>query len=242
MNRRSFFKITAATGAMIAISPTLSGTRLYASETTLYTAYERVQLTDAEGAPLKASALKKEVNYIFNYPHVGTPTMLLDVCDPTYKDIKLSAEDGTQYLWKSGVGKNRSIVAYSAICSHQLAHPSPADSFIQYVPKGQVSMVAEKGGMIVCSSHLSAFDPCKGARCTAGPATEPLASVVLEIDENDHIWAVGVLGPDKFHDYFGAFKPEMKEYYESARKAKKLVEESAITVTLNEYSKEIIQY
>ncbi len=242
MDRRNFLKVTATTGAVIAVSPSLFDQKLYAEDGALFSAYERVQLVDGAGKPIKASQLTKETNYIFNYPHSGTPAMIVDLGKTTYKDITLSSEDGTKYLWKSGVGSQRSIVAYSAICSHQLAHPTPNDSFIQYVATGTKSLVAPKGGMIVCSSHLSAFDASKGAKRTAGPAVEPLASIVLEVDNQDHIWAVGVLGPDKFHEYFKTFKPELKAFYGGKRKAKKLVSISAKTVTLKAYAKEIIQY
>lgn len=242
MDRRNFLKVTAATGAVIAVSPSVFNQKLYADNGALYSAYERVKLVDANGKAIKASKLKKETNYIFNYPHRGTPAMMIDLGKTTYKDINLKSEDGTSYIWKSGVGVKRTIVAYTAICSHQLAHPTPNDSFIQYVPTGTKSMVAPKGGMIVCSSHLSAFDASKGAKRTAGPAVEPLAAIVLEVDQQDQIWAVGVLGPDKFHEYFKTFKPELKEFYKGKRKAKKLVSISAKTVTLKEYSKDIIQY
>lgn len=242
MDRRNFLKVVGTTGVLVAVSPSTISGRLYANDGTLYTAYERVQLVDASGAPIKASALKKETNYVFNYPYRSTPALLLNLEESTAKDVKLTSEDGQEYIWKSGVGASNSIVSYSAICSHQLAHPTPDDSFIQYVRKDQKTMAYEKGGVIVCSSHLSAFDAKRGAARLSGPAAQPLASVVLEVASDDTIWAVGVLGPDKFHDYFSAFKPEFKMYYDNKRAAKKLVKISAPTVTLNEYTKEIIQY
>jgi len=242
VDRRNFLKVASATGALIAVSPSTIGGRLYANDGTLYTAYEKVQLVDAGGNAIKASALKKETNYVFNYPYTSTPSLLLDLEDVTSKDITLKSEDGQEYLWKGGVGANKTIVAYSAICSHQLAHPTPNDSFFQYVQKDKKTMAYDKSGVIVCSSHLSAFEAKEGARRLAGPAAQPLASIVLEIAEDDTIWAVGVLGPDKFHEYFKAFKPEFKMFYGGRRKAKKLVKISAPTVTLNEYTKEIIQY
>ena len=241
MDRRNFLKVAGATGALVAINPSLIDQKLYA-DAGMFKAYERVQLVDGSGAPIKASALKKETNYVFNYPHIGTPALLLNLDDATATDVALQSEDGQAYVWKSGVGKTRSIVAYSAICSHQLAHPTPSDSFISYVQKTKSTMAYEKGGIIVCSSHLSAFDPKAGAKRLAGPAAQPLASVVLEVGEDDTLWAVGVLGSDKFHEYFKSYKPEFKQWYDGPRGAKKLVTISAKTVTMKEYSKEIIQY
>ena len=162
--------------------------------------------------------------------------------EKTAQDVTLKSEDGEEYLWKSGVGANRSIVAYSAICSHQLAHPTPDDSFIQYLPRGGKTMACGQSGVVVCSSHLSAFDAKRGCKQIAGPAEQALASIVIEVDKDDNLWASAVLGPDKFHDYFKAFKPELKKYYGGKRKAKKRVKDSALTVALTEYTKEIIQY
>jgi len=242
MDRRNFLKVTAATGALVAISPSTITGKLYADTNILYQTYEKVQLVDASGVAIKASTLKKETNYVFNYPYVSTPSILLDLDTPTAQDVSLKSEDGQEYIWKSGVGAKRTIVAYSAICSHQLAHPTPDDSFLQYCTKDKKTMAYEHGGVMVCSSHLSAFDVKEGCKRLAGPAAQPLASIVIEVAADDTLWAVAVLGPDKFHEYFQAFKPEFKKYYGGKREAKNLVNASAKMVTLNEYTKEIIQY
>ncbi|RLA70248.1 MAG: sulfur oxidation protein [Epsilonproteobacteria bacterium] len=241
MERRNFLKVAGA-GALIAVSPSLLQQKLYASNGKQYIAYERVQLTDAAGAPLKVSALKKEVNYVFNYPYASTPAILLDLNSATSSDVKLSTIEGEEYIWKSGVGKDRTVVAFSAICSHQLAHPTPNDSMLQFVDAKTPTAAYEKSSVIVCSSHLSSFDPANGNKRLSGPAEDPLPAIVIEIDEDDSIWAVGVLGPDRFHEYFKAFKPEFKKFYGGKRKAKKKVKDSAKTLVLNEYTKEIIQY
>ena len=242
MDRRNFLKIASVSGAMMAVAPSTISGQLRADDGTLFEAYEKVQLVDASGAPIKASTLKKETNYVFNYPFVGTPSILLDLGEKTANDVRLRSEDGEEYVWKGGLGKDKSIVAYSAICSHQLAHPTPDDSFLQYLPRGQKTMACGQSGIMVCSSHLSAFDAKRGCKQISGPAEEALASIIIEIDEDDTLWASAVLGPDRFHDYFKRYKPEMKKFYGGKRKAKKRVKDSALTVTLNEYTKEIIQY
>ena len=243
MDRRNFLKIAGVSGAMVAVAPSTITGQLRADDGTLFQAYEKVQLVDAAGAPLKASTLKEETNYLFNYPFIGTPSILLDLGEETAKDVKLKSEDGEEYIWKGGVGTKRTIVAYSAICSHQLAHPTPDDSFVQYLERGKTTMACEqKGGIIVCSSHLSAFDTSQGCKQIAGPAEQALAAIIIEVAEDDTLWASAVLGPDKFHEYFKRYKPEMKKFYGGKRKAKKQVKDTALTVTLNEYTKEIIQY
>lgn len=242
MDRRNFLKVVGATGAFIAVNPSSIQNQLFANTGAMFRAYERVQLIDSKGAPIKASQLKKETNYVFNYPHISTPAILLNLDQATAKDVKLTSESGEEYVWESGVGKDRTVVAYSAICSHQLAHPTPDDSFLQYVPKDKPTMAYDKSGVIVCSSHLSVFEAKEGAKRLAGPAIDPLASVVVEVGADDSLWAVGVLGPDRFHEYFKTFKPELKKFYGGKRKGKKLVKISAKTVPLTEYTKEIIQY
>lgn len=242
MERRNFLKIMGAGALVSAINPSLIQGNLYAEDGRLYKAYEKTQLLDAAGKPIKASALNVETNYMFNYPYDSTPCMMVKLPEPSQQEVQLKSDTGEEYVWKSGVGTNRTIVAYSAICPHQLTHPTPNDNFIQYVPKSKPTIAYDNSGIIVCSSHLSAFDAKSGAKNLRGAATQPLAAVVLEVASDDTIWAVGILGPDKFQDYFKAFKPEFREFYGGIAQAKELVSISAKTVKMTEYSKDIIQY
>ncbi|MDD5051471.1 MAG: sulfur oxidation protein [Sulfuricurvum sp.] len=242
MERRNFLKIMAAGATVVAVNPSLIRGTLYADDGRMYAAYEKVQIVDAAGVPIKASSLEKEVTYIFNYPYAATPCMLINLPESTSQEVELKSEMGETYVWKNGVGKDRTVVAYVAICAHQLTHPTPNDSFIKYVPKSTPTMAYSKSGIIVCSSHLSAYDAAAGAKNLAGAAQQPLAAVVLKVADDDTIWAVGILGADKFQDYFKAFKPEFKEFYGGTAQAKQLVSISAKTVKLTEFSKEVIQY
>ncbi len=242
MKRRSFLKLTGASAMTIVVASSLITQKLYADNGDLYKTYEKIQLKDADGNPLKASTLVKEENYVFNFPMVSTPCILVDLGEATQKEVKLKSDDGTEYIFKGGVGKEGSIVSFSAICPHQLTHPTPDDSFFQYVPKAEKTMAYDEGGVFVCSSHLSAFTPKDGGKRVSGPATEGLTQIILEIDDEDNIWAVGALGPSKFHDYLDAFKPEFKKYYGGKRKGKKLVKIEAKVVTLTNFSKDVIQY
>ncbi len=242
MERRGFFKIIGGGAILLVVYPHLIKGYLQAEDGQLFKAYERVLLSDEAGKPILYDHLKKEVPYIFMYPYASTPNFLLRTDTKTLKEVKLTSEEGIEYVWRGGVGKDGDLVAYSAICPHQLTHPTPNDSFITYVPKNGKTMAYKKGGVIVCSSHMSAYDPKAGAKVVAGPAPQPLASIVLEVDKNGQIWASAVLGDEKFHDYFRSFKPELREFYRNIRKAKKIVKVSAKTVPLKEYSKEIIQY
>ena len=241
MQRRDFLKLVGGT-SLVAIAPSLIEGKLWADDGTMFQAYKKVQLMDAEGNPLLASKLIVEENYVFNYPHTGTSCLLIALPKATDKDVKLKSELGEEYLWKSGVGKNSNIVAYSAICPHQLTHVNKSDTFMSYVPTGGKTMACKKDSVIVCGSHLSAYEPTKGCEVISGPAPQPLASIVLEHHDDDTLWAVAVLGPDKFHDFFKSFKPELKDQYGGKRKAKKLVSVSAEVVKLSNFTKDIIQY
>lgn len=247
MLRRNFLKVVGTTGAMIAISPSSISGKLYGSDGIVFQRFEKVQLLDRDGIPLNVDTLKKEINYVFNYPYASTPSILLDLTSPTNKDVKLTSLDGEEYIWKGGVGSKGTIVAYSAICAHQMAHPTPDHSFLQYCKKGQDTMAyksedGSKGGVMVCSTHLASYDVSSGCKVLGGPAEQPLASIIIEVAVDETLWATAVLGGDKFHEYFKVFKPELKKYYGGKRKGKKKVEGSAITVRMNEYTKEMIQY
>lgn len=238
MERRDFLRVTAA-GAIVVCSPSLLSTELRADDGRLYKSYNKVLLVNEEGTPLTLEGLQKEQAFIFNYPYVSTPVMLINLSRATQKDVTLKSAAGETYIWKGGIGKRKTLVAYSAICSHQLTHPNPNDSFVTYSGQNK-TMSCSRKGVIVCASHLSAFNPKAGGKQIAGPAEEALASIVLELDDKDQIWAVGVLGPDKFHEFFKTFKDEFKEFYGGKRKAKKLVADEASTKILENYSAEVV--
>ena len=130
MKRRNFLRLSATSAMAVAIAPSLITQKLYAEDGSLFQTFEKVQLKDAEGNPMKAAALVEEENYVFNYPHAATPAIMVNLATPTEKDIKLKAEDGTEYVYRGGVGAKGTIVAYSAICPHQLTHPQASMSYV----------------------------------------------------------------------------------------------------------------
>ena len=60
-------------------------------------------------------------NLIFHYPYAATPCFLLNLGRPLSLPAELKTAAAQPYRWPGGVGPQRSIVAYSAICAHQLA-------------------------------------------------------------------------------------------------------------------------
>jgi len=203
MERRDFLKICAA-GAATAGAPALAAD----ARPQLYS---RTLLVDEKGAALRASRVPVERNLVFHYPFAATPCFLLNLGRPAKAAATLKTGDNRPYEWKGGVGAGRSIVAYSAICAHKLTYPTRDISFISYRP--EKSARNRIGHVIHCCSEHSQYDPAEGGRVVAGPAPQPLASILLEWDSSkDEIHAVGTLGGEMFNEFFEkyAFRLEME--------------------------------
>ncbi|TXG79298.1 MAG: hypothetical protein E6R14_11345 [Thermomicrobiales bacterium] len=158
--------------------------------------YARALLTDDRGKPLRAASLARQRNYLFHYPYATTPCFLLDL------GRTAAADAGS--AWPGGVGPGRSLVAYSAICSHQLTYPTRDISFISY--RAEASPQNRHAHVIHCCSEHSQYDPAQGARVLAGPAPHPLAAILLEHDpKNDTLHALGTLGIEMFDTFFEKF-------------------------------------
>ena len=98
----------------------------------------------------------------FDYPLVGRKNILVDLgC----------AVEG-------GVGANRSIVAYSAFCTHL----------------GCGVELDKESGMLVCECHQSIYDPKQNGKLIEGPSPSNLPMIALDVDKNGDIFAVGVAG------------------------------------------------
>jgi Rieske Fe-S protein len=193
MERREFLKLCTA-GAASAGAPA----RAAHARPQLYS---RTLLIDANGTPLRASRIPVEHNLIFHYPFAGTPCFLLNLGKPAKASAMLKTIDNRLYQWQGGVGAGRSIVAYSAICAHKLTYPTRDISFISY--RAEKSARNRFGSVIHCCSEHSQYDPADGGRVVAGPAPQPLASILLEHDATkDELHAVGTLGGEMFNEFF----------------------------------------
>jgi arsenite oxidase small subunit len=197
MQRRDFIKFCAASAASTA-KPGLAADATPAR-------YGRAKLVDASGAPLKAGAVPVDRNLIFHYPFAATPCFLLNLGHPTKDSAHLVTADRRGYDWTGGVGPKRSIVAYSAICAHQMAYPTREISFISY--RTERSARNKLGNVIHCCSEHSQYDPAEGARVLAGPARQPLAAILLEHDAaSDELTATGTLGGEMFNQFFAKYE------------------------------------
>lgn len=168
--------------------------------------YPRTLLVDPFGEPLSARRLAVGEPQLFNYPFAASPVFLIAL-GRSVGATELITEGRQAYASPPGVGPNRSIVAFSAICAHKLMYPTPQISFIG-VRKG---FQGEPAQVIHCCGDNSRYDPLQGARVIAGPAPQPLAAVLLDWEAaTDHLHAVGTLGGEMFKAFFDkyAFKLE----------------------------------
>jgi arsenite oxidase small subunit len=195
MERRGFIKFCAASVAALGSAELAADARLQL--------YSKAKLVDEKGAPLRAAAVPANRNFIFHYPFAATPCFLLNLGKPV-KPVQLRTQSGESYEWKGGVGAQRSVVAYSAICAHKLSYPTKDISFISY--RTEKSARNRFGNVIHCCSEHSQYDPAEGARVVAGPAPQPLAAILLEHDgRTDEMYAVGTLGGEMFGEFFERF-------------------------------------
>jgi arsenite oxidase small subunit len=155
-------------------------------------------------APLRARDVPANRNLIFHYPYAATPCFLLNLGRPVGGAAQLKTVDDKPYEWRGGVGAGHSIVAYSAICAHQLTYPTPDISFISFRAEKSAGNKLER--VIHCCSEHSQYDPAQGARVLAGPAPQPLAAILLEHDAaTDELSAVGTLGGEMFDQFFAKY-------------------------------------
>jgi Rieske Fe-S protein len=191
--------------------------------------YARARLHDDAGRPLRASRLAAGRNYIFHYPFEGTPCFLINLGQPTGAKVALRTENGSTYEWPGGVGPQRGIVAYSAICSHRLTYPTRQISFISYRDRANASPISRPNTIHCCSEH-SQYDPSAGARVLNGPAPQPLSAILLEYDApSEGLYAVGTLGGEMFNEFFTKYEVRLELDYGSGRARRRVGRETQVT-------------
>jgi len=176
--------------------------------------YPSSLLVDAHGEPWRSRQLKAGQAFLFNYPYTVSPVFLL-AFEREIKPVELLTQDKQRYATPAGVGTNKSIVAFSAICAHKLMYPTPAISFIGLRKGGR----GESAQVIHCCGDNSRYDPLQGARVIGGPAPQPLAAVLLEWDtRSDQLWAVGTRGGEMFDAFFEKYAQKLEFETGSSRR------------------------
>jgi Rieske Fe-S protein len=197
--------------------------------------HPRSLLVDSHGNPWLARQLKQGEAFLFNYPYTVSPVFLI-AFEQELKPVELVTKNKQRYAAPGGVGPNRSIVAFSAICAHKLMYPKPAISFIGLRTGGR----GEPAHVIHCCGDNSRYDPLHGARVIDGPAPQPLAAVLLEWDSrSDHLHAVGTRGGEMFDAFFEKYSQQLElEIGSSLRKPSgaTVVVQPAASYSANWYS------
>jgi Rieske Fe-S protein len=203
VNRRAFLGCGALTA--LAVLRGSEPTALGAAPGPVSQPGPRTELLFEGRSPLRASQLAPHTDYVFAYPHAGTPCFLLDLGRPL-PAVRVELRGGGDYAWPGGVGPGGGVVAYSAICPHTYTHPTREGAMIHYFAPDQPATVARRGGVVTCCVHGSAFDPARGAVPLQPPAEVPLAAVRLEWDPaTDGLHAVGLAGLPVFAEFFASF-------------------------------------
>ncbi len=203
VNRRSFVKACSAVATLAAAS----ATRLVRPAFALADA-PKIKLVDKAGKPIKAGELEVNANYIFPYPYVSTPCLLLRLDAPTPRNVMRTNAEKAPYTWPGGVGKDSAVVSYSAICAHLLTYDSRHASFMTY-HRGRSDLSGHERA-ITCCAHGSTYDAVNGAAVLSGPAEFPLAAVQLACDDgSDELTAVGFVGTVLFERFFEAFRADL---------------------------------
>lgn len=200
--------------------------------------YGRAKLVDSQGKPLRASTLPVQKNLIFQYPFASTPCFLINLGKPARTSTRLMTATNQAYEWKGGAGPTGSIVAYSAICAHQLAYPTKEISFISF--RAESSVRNKFSQVIHCCAEHSQYDPAQGGRVLAGPAPQPLAAILLEHDpKSDELFATGTLGGEMFNQFFAKF--EFKLAMEHGGAARKAVTGTTVVSELDNYCRQQVR-
>ena len=228
MDRRGFVKLCAGSAALAMAN--WDQAVLAAG----FEAFPAAKLTNKIGIPLKAAEIPVGEALVFAYPVAGVPCFLINLGERASKaDAAMKNEDG-DYAWSGGVGPNGRIVAFVAICTHQMSYPQPEVSYLRYAASG--SELAGAPGRIVCCAHASVFDPAEGAKVVSGPATMPLLPIRLVYDPvSDELVADGIMGMSYIKRYFKTYKADLNARFGAGGYRQEVGAKSAC-VPLSQYS------
>lgn len=236
--RRSFFKL--CVGAVTASQLRQS----FASAKTV-NKYNRVELVDSRNNQIFKDGLEIGHSYIFHYPFVTTPCFLIDLGEPISENLILSTEKDGEYTWTGGVGPNKSIVAFAAICAHRMTHPAKSVSFINY-RHGTINyqdknhQTRNGSNLISCCSERSVYDVKRGAQVVGGPAPQPLTTILLDYDQaNDKLYAAGTSGGELYDRFFADFTQRLQLEYQIL-KVDNLATDSTMVVRNEDFSRTLM--
>jgi Rieske Fe-S protein len=201
--RRRFLKTLVFLGVAAAIGGAVPIVRYLIPPSAGLSGFPELLLVDSSGNPIKASSIpvNSPQTFLFNYPLQNEPNFLINLGDENNNPVPIPPTevsvpaDNSTYQFPGGVGPNKSIVAYSAICEH-LGCTYPE---LHFYPPGYPPADTFNGPMtkvIHCSCHGSTYDPYKGGAVVTDPTRYPLPAVVLRWDPStDRLYATKMVGP-----------------------------------------------
>jgi Rieske Fe-S protein len=236
INRRNFFKTCLSTATAVAANP-----NLLAQPGLIKKEYAPALLKDENGEPFTSESFHKNNHFIFNYPFVTTPCFLINLDTPVIRTQQLATADDSFYQWPGGVGPNKSVVAFSAICAHKLSYPTRSISFINYrsenityVNNSNESINQKQ--LIYCCSERSVYDPAKGAKVLGGPAPQPLTAIIINHNnDTDNYYATATLGGELFNQFFKIFSYQLALDGDN-KNIRQIVEHSTMAYTTESYT------
>ncbi len=206
MDRRQFNHLCGSLIAGAASLDAAASSQLPASDQT----WPTTLLTDAAGEPLQFDSLSAGSSLVFHYPYKTTPCLLIRLNAEPTGGASLTDRFGNQYTWQGGVGSDRSLVAFSAICTHKMSHPAKPISHLNF--RHDAKQITNRDGtrqtraqLITCCSEYSIYDATKGAEVINGPATQPLTAILLSVNTDGHILATGTRGGHIYEEFLQKF-------------------------------------
>lgn len=231
MDRRHFVKLCVGSALATALTRQVPAFAGAISE------FPAATLVDAGGRPLKASSIGPPEAMVFAYPLAGVPCFLINLGTRKAKTPALTSPDGETYTSPAAVGAEKNLVAFVAICTHQLSHPTPNASVIHYASKATAT--SGQPGRIVCCAHHSVFDPADGGKNVAGPAPHALLPVRLAWDAKaDTLQATGTVDAGFFERFFDDFKEDLIDRFGPGG-YRKPVGEVTKALLLSEYARTV---
>jgi Rieske Fe-S protein len=176
--RRNFIKglLTASTIATIASIVPVSTYILSPSTGTETAKYPRIKIANIKDFD-KVDERKDERGIIgksipFCYPLTGITCILIKAGVPV----------------KNGIGPEKDIIAFNTICQHLGCR-------VIYYKEISSKFTTKTKQVLWCPCHAGTYDVENDAQVVYGPPPRRVPRVILEMDENGDIYAVGMEGP-----------------------------------------------
>jgi len=191
MDRRQFSHLCASLLAGAAALDAAATTGKQAS----VDAWPATALTDSLGTPLRFQDLAIGSSHVFHYPYRTTPCFLIRLNAAPDGGASLTDRAGNQYTWQGGA---------------KMSHPAKPISHLNF--RSNAKQITKRDGtrqtraqLITCCSEYSIYDATKGAEVINGPATQPLTSIVLDINADGQILATGTRGGHIYDEFLQKF-------------------------------------